>query len=792
MLLGTLEKVDEIIRDFTAVYAQYDAESFVGDVEELTYCRTAQQKERIQQQLLEQLRKDPHNPDLLYKVAIISGDLGYRSVMYHFLEKAAKNGHQYAQSTLSWKKMTYAMLQTLIAPQKTLVYPAYPLNDYYTSLALAITAFLGAGSNSFVNSLTVDKNTYTRTVKGACLISKKQSHWMLEAKEFAPELEEGLALLESAARAGRADALCNLGQYWWCQGLLHQRQEYFDCALKYLNASIKYSPRALFALFCVYSPSKPGPQHLKDPAKAARFLLYINFSDDLLVKTIYSVFLKQRRILPPLSDNNDITQTCIYYLILKEQQQEKFAGLLFKKDPKVVIDWLQPRTDIAPSIQENLWNHCYELLQKVLPSFALTKNEHVLELQRLLTIQQIYRRMLPETAQFFAGFSAQQLLTLGGHFLTTYPWPQAEEKSATESKEENAKTQKEQGLFQEELLELLIRCYCPKGIRGAEDKAYVENHLKPEARDIVQYIYNTKGTADPYEKFWQFFKGFLYYQIPVAEYAGYGYQDFVCNPPAQLPERWQQLGQLIMRMNRATMRVNDATLMSSLFALGCFMAPAARNVAASHTADSTTDLNKSSASMAESCESKTQVSQSAGASASMSAVGPIAAAAPEAVTAPAPGASPLSAIAGLASGAVTAPAPAASPLSAIAGLASGAVPSPTAAEQKSDTKSETVESKEWLEGAEVANQERQRKFSELVPKWSPIFSRISCESFVQRHPCLYNPAKGLLVFQCLSMLPLPLKFLALAYVWDDSVPEVKADSKDHAAQVSRHPVLTVS
>lgn len=749
MFLGTLEKADEIIRACENVYARYDAESFVGDVEELAYCRTTQQKEKIRQQLLKQLRKDPHNPDLLYKVATITGDLGDKIIMYRYLKKALECGHAYANVTWLWRRLPLSkealqklLKDGLISNLSPNNYRDYPLQAYRTQQSNLHAAF---NRNVFNNILVfnptdeqVDRCTYIRTLKGASLISKEQAHWLLEAKEFAPtqDLKEGLVLLESAARAGRADALCNLGQYWWCQGLLHNKQAYFDCALKYLTAAIKYSPRALFALYCVYSPSKPGPQHLKDQNKANLFLLYIGLSDDVMVKVVFAKYRKHT------NSGNYIIHSQ-YSKMLIDQNEQEFVDLL-QKDPAIVLGWLQPHTDVAPGIQETLRSLCYQLLHKVLPFFKTAENEHILELRRLLAMQHADQGILPESPQFFAQFTAQQLLMLGNHFLTAHQWPKAEEKLATDSKNENS-FQREQEQFQAELLELMIRCYLPKGIQAPEDKAYVDEDLKPEARAIVRYIYETQGQAD-LEKFWPFLKGFLYYAIPVAKYEAYSFQDFVRNPPVQLPELWQKLTQLIMRIRQA---VKIDSLNATVF-------PAAKN--------------EKSTSTTASFEFKSQVSQSTGTSLSTSAPGSMAV--------PKTGV-----VATLA-------------LEATFSVMAG----PDVADQKAEVKSET--GKKLLDTTEIvvaANQKRREKVSGLVFQWSPIFSRVPCESFVQRHPCLYGPVKSLLVFQCLSMipsecrLPQPLILLALEYVWEDGAPEEKVvGSDENATQVSRHSMLALS
>lgn len=102
MYLGSLQRVDEILQAFEAVYHKLNDELCSDDIPELQYSRTAQQKKQVLNKLKKELRKDPNNAELLYRKACILGDLQHnKKTQIYFLKRAAEKGHPDAIYKLS-------------------------------------------------------------------------------------------------------------------------------------------------------------------------------------------------------------------------------------------------------------------------------------------------------------------------------------------------------------------------------------------------------------------------------------------------------------------------------------------------------------------------------------------------------------------------------------------------------------------------------------------------------------------------------------------------------------------
>lgn len=437
MHLGTLERADDIIKDFTAVYAQAEAKQVVGqECKELTFNRTAAQKERIRQQLLEQLHKDPHNPRLLYKLGIIAGDLGEYDPRMEYWQQAAKKGHPYATVALGFLSNGNGIAgvfphlhdidESPWGGQRTIdMEKPCPYIYYHYYWALQWEPNDPSLCDQHLELGIKQGCTYSLALKGERLIGRRVSgkaDWWTGSDD-PPGIENGLKLLEKAARLGRADALSALGKYWWKQGSSCRKKEYYDCAQKYLEVAVKYTPDALKPLIYVYH--------------SRQLFFLINLEDYNRIKNkqdrleMYSAaFAFHRRNNPTLSIAHP-SAPYNYKHPLYTQNKNDFISLL-EKNPATVIQWLKPYDDVAPYLQEIILDACYQLLQKCLPQVQ-TENEYIHELRCLLIIHHSHKRIFPSSTQFFAGFSAQQLLTLGEHFLTTYPWPNAAVKSANEN-----------------------------------------------------------------------------------------------------------------------------------------------------------------------------------------------------------------------------------------------------------------------------------------------------------------------------------------------------------------------
>lgn len=276
--------------------------------------------------------------------------------------------------------------------------------------------------------------TYSIAAKGRKLIGGLRNNWFADTTVSKPpnEVNQGLLLLETAARAGRVEAICSLGEHWWRQGLLTNKPVYFECALKYLNIAAKYGPQALFPLLYIHSPGKPGPTHLKDAEKASQFLgclmLFLasaNFKTfrllfsnpflcqiesllqvhDGLKPTIFN-YRAERSILKPYLPL-DISGHHWLFVDMGTQRATEFL----KRNTSFIINQLKHPPDIAPEIRDNLQNRCYAFVQKHLPRFTQEESAAINELRCLLAIRYVSQGFFPSSKRFFENFFPEQCST---------------------------------------------------------------------------------------------------------------------------------------------------------------------------------------------------------------------------------------------------------------------------------------------------------------------------------------------------------------------------------------------